>query len=202
MRGYLAGPMTGYPQFNFPAFDAAAARLRALGRDVISPAELDDPEVRRRSLGSTHGREVGYGAEYQDYLARDIAIINRDDIEVIWVIDGWEKSRGARIETFVHYGLNHKPILYADTERPVPHALIMAAWDPVCQEGGDILTHQGGTSAIGACTAPEALVQVYETRDPQGVSHYWCCDSCGACSPHTPDRDRAFASAHLHTTAH
>jgi hypothetical protein len=37
---YLAGPMTGIPDFNFPRFHAEAARLRALGYEVVNPAEL------------------------------------------------------------------------------------------------------------------------------------------------------------------
>jgi hypothetical protein len=39
-RVYIAGPMRGIPEFNFPAFDAAA-RGRAMGLEIISPAELD-----------------------------------------------------------------------------------------------------------------------------------------------------------------
>ncbi|MCY1527250.1 hypothetical protein D9M68_623110 [compost metagenome] len=38
-RIYLAGPMTGLPEFNYPAFHAEAARLRALGYQVENPAE-------------------------------------------------------------------------------------------------------------------------------------------------------------------
>ena len=33
-RIYIAGPMTGLPDFNYPAFNAAAARMRALGFEV------------------------------------------------------------------------------------------------------------------------------------------------------------------------
>ena len=37
---YIAGPMRGYPRFNFDAFDAAAEMLQDTC-DVISPAQLD-----------------------------------------------------------------------------------------------------------------------------------------------------------------
>lgn len=38
-RLYLAGPMTGLPDFNYPAFHAAAAAWRAAGWTVANPAE-------------------------------------------------------------------------------------------------------------------------------------------------------------------
>jgi len=80
MKLYLAGPMTGYPEFNFPAFAAESARLRALGFEVINPAELNE------------------GSD-DDWLA-----CMRNDIrelvtcEGIALLPGWEKSRGANIE--------------------------------------------------------------------------------------------------------
>ena len=41
MHFYIAGPMTGRPQFNFPEFDRARDHLLALGHTVTSPADED-----------------------------------------------------------------------------------------------------------------------------------------------------------------
>ena len=38
---YIAGPMTGRPDLNFPAFHAAATTLRDAGFDVVNPAEIN-----------------------------------------------------------------------------------------------------------------------------------------------------------------
>jgi hypothetical protein len=40
-RIYIAGPMRGHKHYNFPAFDAAAERLRRLGFEPVSPADMD-----------------------------------------------------------------------------------------------------------------------------------------------------------------
>lgn len=79
-RVYVAGPMTGLPDLNFPAFNAEAAILRAQGLTVINPAE--------------HG--IVKGAEWADYLRHDIAGLV--SCERIHLLRGWEKSKGARLE--------------------------------------------------------------------------------------------------------
>lgn len=104
MKIYLAGPMTGIPQFNFPAFDAAAADLRERGYTVVSPAELDRPETRAAALASPDGA-MGSGTHdgetWGDFLARDVKLIADDGVEAIVCLDGWQRSKGARLETFV-----------------------------------------------------------------------------------------------------
>ncbi len=86
-RLYIAGPMTGLPDFNRPAFHAAAAQLRAAGYEVVSPAELD----------STHpiADPDGPGA-WGRYMRRDIPFLLECD-GVAW-LSGWLESKGARLE--------------------------------------------------------------------------------------------------------
>lgn len=122
MRLYLAGPMTGIPQFNIPAFDAAAKRLRGEGFDVVSPAELDGPKVRRILLASPDGRDdlmALTGESWGDFLARDVKLIADGGIELIAVLPGWDRSRGARLETFVGAALCGLPVVAYEENLPV-----------------------------------------------------------------------------------
>ena len=79
-RLYIAGPMTGIPDLNFPAFHAAAARYRAEGATVLNPAEINpDP-----------------AANWSDCMRADIAqLVTCDEIVML---DGWTSSRGACLE--------------------------------------------------------------------------------------------------------
>ena len=80
MRIYIAGPMTGIKDSNYPAFHAAAASLRALGFAVHNPAENPVP-----ACGSWLG--------YMRMSLRQIA-----DTDGIVMLPGWADSRGALIE--------------------------------------------------------------------------------------------------------
>jgi hypothetical protein len=111
MRVYTAGPMTHYPQFNFPKFIALAAKLRAAGYEVVSPAELDNEADRARAMASPDGSPIHYesGMTHGDFLARDVKIIADGGIEAIVVLPGWERSKGALWETFCGH-LNGLPV--------------------------------------------------------------------------------------------
>lgn len=103
---YIAGPMTGLPQFNIPAFDRAAGYLRGAGFTVSSPAELDDPNTRAAALASPDGAPgtgSANGETWGDFLSRDVKLIADGGIEVICVLPGWQRSPGARLETFVAF---------------------------------------------------------------------------------------------------
>jgi hypothetical protein len=109
--------MTGIPQFNFPAFDEAAADLRMRGYTVVSPAELDRPDTRAAALASPDGAMgsgTNNGETWGDFLARDVKLIADEGIEAIVCLPGWEKSRGARLETFVGRLCDIPIVLYSE----------------------------------------------------------------------------------------
>lgn len=103
---YLAGPMSGIPQCNIPVFNAAADDLRQRGLKIISPAELDDPEVYAAAMASKDGYPKT-GNTWGDFLSRDIKIV-ADKVTGIIFLPGWEKSRGARLEAFVGLLCGHR----------------------------------------------------------------------------------------------
>lgn len=79
-RLYVSGPMGGYKNWNFPAFNDAAYRLRSAGYDVENPA--------------TKGIIAGF--EWADYLKLDLKLML--DCDGIAVLPGWHLSRGAKLE--------------------------------------------------------------------------------------------------------
>lgn len=103
---YLGGPMRGYPNFNFAAFDAAAAVGRAKGFKVISPADLDRDSGDIATLAKG---EIESGADPDDAfmraaVKRDIDVIltlRRETNDGICVLPWWEKSGGATTELCV-----------------------------------------------------------------------------------------------------
>lgn len=103
MKLYLAGPMRGYAEFNFPAFHAAAKRLRDLGHEVFNPAEKD---IERHggtdiSKGNAAGDEAlatkTHGFDLRVALHDDLTFICRH-AEGVALLPGWEKSKGANAE--------------------------------------------------------------------------------------------------------
>jgi hypothetical protein len=98
MRVYLAGPMRGIPHYNFPAFDRAREALRAMGHDVVSPADLD------RSAGfdamtlpdDTDWGDVPPDFDLLEAMERDREAIRGAD--AICLLPGWQSSEGSQEE--------------------------------------------------------------------------------------------------------
>jgi hypothetical protein len=99
---YLAGPMRGIPEFNFPAFFAAAAELEALGYEVFNPAKRDnDHHGTDISKGNATGDEAiaaaQHGFNLREALGADLAWICAE-ADAIALLPGWENSKGATAE--------------------------------------------------------------------------------------------------------
>lgn len=87
IRTYIAGPMTGLPELNFPAFHAKAAEWRARGHTVLNPAEINpDP-----------------GMAWSDAMRADIAMLVT--CHQIVLLDGWTRSKGATLEHHIAVAL-------------------------------------------------------------------------------------------------
>lgn len=93
MRYYISGPMTGYPGDNRPAFVAVTARLRAAGNRVVDPTELDMAYNSAGEIGDNTPSPL-----WRMFIARDVSIVLSSQFDRIMVLDGWERSRGARME--------------------------------------------------------------------------------------------------------
>ena len=77
----LAGPMSGLPQFNYPAFGHAAVTLRGLGYAVLNPADNPLPPC---------------GGTWQGWMRAAITQLVQAD--AVAFLPGWELSAGATLE--------------------------------------------------------------------------------------------------------
>jgi len=85
MRVYIAGPMTGYEDHNFPAFHRAEELLKSMGHEVVSPARL-----------SEHIFETVVNPTWADFMRHDIPALLECD--AIYILRGWARSKGANLE--------------------------------------------------------------------------------------------------------
>lgn len=78
MKIYIAGPMSGLPELNRPAFHKAETELYGGGYTVLNPAKLPD------------------GLTQPEYM--DICLAMLRCVDIVYVLAGWETSAGARAE--------------------------------------------------------------------------------------------------------
>lgn len=81
MTVYISGPMTGLPEYNYPAFAAAKAYLQGLGFYVLSPHEAPACD------------------SWAAYMKHDLKLLL--ECEAIVLLPGWKTSRGALLEKMV-----------------------------------------------------------------------------------------------------
>lgn len=91
---YIAGPMYGLPEKNYPAFRDAEAQLIEAGYAVVSPLEADrfvlasDPEPTR---------------EWWQAITLKLMLTT----SALALLPNWEKSKGASLEVYVANALNY-----------------------------------------------------------------------------------------------
>jgi len=77
---YLSGPMTGLPDYNRGAFFAKEVELWGAGHSVLNPANIEGDE----------------SWTWSDWMRSALQLQLYAD--VVHMLPGWRKSRGARIE--------------------------------------------------------------------------------------------------------
>jgi hypothetical protein len=97
---YIAGPMTGKKNHNYPAFFRAEKRLNEYGIKTINPARLN-----------------AAGEDWHLCLRNDLKhIVNQ--CNQIALLDDWHESKGARLELAVAIRLGMS-IISAKTLKPL-----------------------------------------------------------------------------------
>ena len=107
MKIYLAGPMSGLPDFNYPEFERVARKLRADGLDILSSHECVND--------TSTPWETCMKIDMKQML----------DCDAIAVLSGWEWSRGATVEMLVATLLKFKRF------RVVEDTLVPLDWHPM-----------------------------------------------------------------------
>ncbi len=103
---YIAGPMRGIKNYNFPAFHSAESALDYDGWTVLSPASQDvkegfDPETPQNELTQE---------ALNKWIKRDAEMVFEAD--AICVLKGWENSKGAQVEVALARFANKPVYLY------------------------------------------------------------------------------------------
>ena len=82
---YLSGSISngGTKESTFERFYEAEARLQKLGHEVINPARMEEGNK-----------------SWAEYLERDLGIILKQE-PTLYMLKGWRKSKGARLERTV-----------------------------------------------------------------------------------------------------
>lgn len=94
---YIAGPMTGYDQWNFPAFFDAEKQLLELGYEVINPAHNDGTTVEAALESAGNPERPNHSWAW--YMRRDLPHVL--EVDAVCVLPGWQQSKGAALEVHV-----------------------------------------------------------------------------------------------------
>ena len=112
---YIAGPMRGLPDFNYPTFNQYAQAHRNVGWDVANPVEI----------GADYGTPEQIDADPALLAAVMAAELHAlETCDAIYLLNGWQDSEGAQKElaTAISYRLKIylAPVVYIPLIRREP----------------------------------------------------------------------------------
>lgn len=82
MKMYIAGPISGLdPIWVENRFKTAALELRILGIEPVNPTDMS-----------------GWGLSWEAYMRIAETILKTGEIDGVLMLEGWERSKGARLE--------------------------------------------------------------------------------------------------------
>lgn len=84
---YVAGPITGLPEFNYPAFRSAGGQLERRGFAVLNPVDAEKHN------------DTGRPQQWDWYMRHALRMVLEAD--ALALLPGWEKSAGATLEFYV-----------------------------------------------------------------------------------------------------
>ena len=97
---YVAGPMRGYPNFNFDNFDLVRDALKQMGHVAVSPADMDRlyegwNQYAPADLPVDHELKVRCMARDMNFILHNLRPERGDGI---CLLHGWQDSMGAKAE--------------------------------------------------------------------------------------------------------
>lgn len=98
---YISGPMRGYDDFNYPKFIEKELWLDDLGFTVFNPANI--PVIKTPA----------------EYMEIDIAYVKCCDY--IYILEGWERSKGATLEIAMAIYYDKKLLIEDGAKDPVKY---------------------------------------------------------------------------------
>lgn len=169
MKIYIAGPMTGIQDWNYPAFFQAEATLRLRGHDPINPARTDGETL---ADALTHaGSPDAPKHPWSYYLRRDINHVAEAD--AICLLPGWQKSKGARLEVTLATALGLPLYILRDGKlQPRITAIGLSGYARSGKDTvGDHLANEHGYTKVSfADPMREALKRLNPTIDVDGYN--------------------------------
>lgn len=132
LRVYIAGPMSGLTDYNFPAFFQMEHDLRGLGYQPINPARLGVME----------------GWTWEEYIVRDVPLLLQCDALI--TLQGWRASKGASLEVelanTVGIPVVHHLLDLWTTCNPLREDNERLPDEPITQEANRLVTTERGAA--------------------------------------------------------